>query len=246
VHGDDAAEARALSAPDQELLVIEGVQVGLGQRWVDLYTLTLPRRIEAPVAPSATPPVELEPVPLEVCVSGVRAAGGGVVPEPPVLPVLDVGSFGTVPVVGTVLVPVGAMPVGFVGLVVVGTPVVVVPVAGGVPGVVAVGVVLVDGVVVVVGLAAGSVFKLSGSTSSEIGRGCCRVSVVVGVLVLVLELFDRPLAVIWGWPAGVAVVAATGVESGLSEAVGVAALADMVTWAGAEAGLVGAAAACTT
>jgi hypothetical protein len=172
VHGDDAVEARALSAPDQELLVVEGVQVGLGQRCFDLYTLTLPGWVEAPVAPRATPPFEPEPVPLEVCVSGVRAAGGGVVPEPSVLPVLDVGAFGTVPVVGTVLVPVGDMPVGVVGLVVVGTPVVVVPVAGGVPGVVAVGVVVVDGVVVVVGLAAGSVFRLSGSTTSEIGRGC--------------------------------------------------------------------------
>jgi hypothetical protein len=42
VYGDDAVEARALPPPDEDLLVIEGLQVGLGQRCVDLYTLTLP------------------------------------------------------------------------------------------------------------------------------------------------------------------------------------------------------------
>jgi hypothetical protein len=84
VHGDDAVEARALPAPDEELLVIEGLQVGLGQRRVDLYTLTLPRRVEAPVAPRATPPFEPERVPLvfEVWVSGERAVGGSVAGEP--------------------------------------------------------------------------------------------------------------------------------------------------------------------
>ena len=83
---DDAAETRALSTPYEELLVIEGLQVGLGQRCIDLYALTLPGRVEAPVAPRATPPFEPEvALVFEVCVSGVRADGDGVVPAPPVL-----------------------------------------------------------------------------------------------------------------------------------------------------------------
>jgi hypothetical protein len=230
VHGDDAVEARAPPAPDEELLVVEGLQVGLGQRCVDLYTLTLPGRVEAPVAPRATPPFEPELVPLvfEVSVSGVRSDDGCVAPEPPVL---AVGAFGIVPAIGTVLVPVGAVPVGVVGVVVVGMPVVVVPVAGGVPGVVADGVVVVDGVVVlVVGLPAGSLFMLSGSTTSEIGRGRRRMSVVVGVLVLVLVLPDNALAVIWGRCAGAVATAASESESGVEpeppEAVGGATPAD--------------------
>jgi hypothetical protein len=42
MHGDDAVEARPLPTPDEDLLMIEGLQVGFGQRCVDLYTLTLP------------------------------------------------------------------------------------------------------------------------------------------------------------------------------------------------------------
>jgi hypothetical protein len=147
------------------------------------------------VAPRATPPFEPELVPLvfEVCVSGERAVGAGAVTEPPVVPVLVVGGVGgTVLVLGTVLVPVGLVAVGAAGLVVVGAPVVVVPFAG-----VVVDGVVVDGPVVVVGLpAAGSVFRLSGSTTSEIGsEGRC-VRVRVDVLVLDVELLDRALALI--------------------------------------------------
>jgi hypothetical protein len=225
VHGDDAVEARALSTPDEELLVVEGLQVGLGQWCVDLYTLTLPERVEAPVAPRATPPFEPEPVPLafEVCVSGVRAVGGCVVPDPSVLGVLEVGAFGFAPVIGMVLVAVGAAPVGVVGLVAVGSPVVVVPVVGGVPGVVVAGVVVADGVVGV-GLAAGSLFRLSGSTTSESDRGCRRVSVLAGVLVRVLR--ERPLAVICGRRVGATAGAPCEAGSEPAETAGATAMAD--------------------
>jgi hypothetical protein len=235
VHGDDAVEAGALSAPDQELLVVEALQVGLGQRCVDLNTLTLPGRVEAPVAPSATPPfAPFVPLVFEVWVSGERAVGGCVVPDPSVL---DVGVLGgTVALIGTVLVPVGVVPVGTGGLVVVGAPVVVVPVAGGLPGVVVDGVV-VDGVVVAGLPAAGSLFRLSGSITSEIGRGCRPASVVVGVGELLLDLLARSLAVFWGRcpeasPAG----AGPAVPELLETAAG--ALADRAAWATGERDLV--------
>jgi hypothetical protein len=249
VHGHDAVEARALSAPDKELLVIEGLRVGLGQRCVDLYTRTLLGRVEAPVAPRATAPLEPEFVPLvfEVWVSGERAVGADVVPDPPVVPVFAAGVFdGAAPVLGTVLVPVGVAGVGVVGLVVVGTPVVVV--AGGLPAVVVdvvvVGVV-VDGVVVVVGLpAAGSLFRLSGSISSEIGSRRRRVSVVdrAGPL----ELSASAPAVICKRRSGAGVVAAeTGCEAAETTAVA-GGLGEPATWAAEERLVLAAGAALTT
>jgi hypothetical protein len=236
-----------VSAPDNELLVVEDLQVGLGQRCVDLYTLTLPGRVDAPVAPRATPPFEpFVPLVFEVWVSGVRAVGGCVLPDPSVLPVLGGGVLGgSVPLLGTVIVPVGVVPVGTVGLVVVGAPVGVVPVAGGLPGVVVDGVVAV-GVVVVVGLpAAGSLFRLSGSITSEIGSGCRRVWAVVGVDEVLPELLDWALAVIWGRGAG-AVAAAAGVSSEPADAAAAPAVVDPRIWAREERGLVEAGPALTT
>jgi hypothetical protein len=219
MHGDDAIEARALPAPDQELLVIEGLQVGLGQRCVDLYTLTLPGRVDEPVAPRATAPLDPVPLVVEVFVSGESAVGCGAL-EPPVLPVPGVGSLGgTTPGIGTVPVPVVVVPVGVVGLGVVGAPVVGIPVDVGLPGVV------VDGVVVVVvpGLAAGSLLRLSGSTTSEIGRGCGRLSALRLVAPPVLELLGTECAVIWGAGAG-AVVAGAGAGLDATEAAAAAAV----------------------
>jgi hypothetical protein len=240
VHGDDAIETRALPAPDQELLVIEGLQVGLGQRRVDLYTLTLPARVDEPVAPRATAPLGLVPLVGEVLVSG-ESAVGGVAPEPPVLPVLDVGSLGgTTPAIGTVPVPVVVVPVGVVGLGVVGAPVVGTPVAVGLPGVVVDGVV----VVVVVGLAAGSLLRLSGSTTSEIGRGCGRLSVLRLVVAPVLELLGTECAVIWGAGAG-AVVAGAGAGPDSTEAAAAAAV-EPTAWASGDRCLLEAGAALTT
>jgi hypothetical protein len=192
------------------------------------------------VAPRATAPLEPEFVPLvfEVWVSGERAVGADVVPELPVVPVLAGGVFGgAAPLLGTVLVPVGVAGVGVVGLVVVGTPVVVV--AGGLPGVV------VDGVVVVVGLpAAGSVFRLSGSISSEIGSKRRRVSVVDRAVPL--ELSARAPAVICKRRSGAGVVAAeTGCEA--AEAAAVAGgLGEPATWATEERLVAAAGAALTT
>jgi len=245
VHGHDAVEARALSAPDKELLVIEGLRPVLGQRCVDLYTRTLLGRVEAPVAPRATAPLEPELVPLvfEVWVSGERAVGADVVPDPPVVPLLAGGVFGgAAPLLGTVLVPVGVAGVGVVGLVVVGTPVVV---AGGLPGVVVGVVVVVDRVVVVVGLpAAGSLFRLSGSISSEIGSGRRRVSVVERAGPL--ELSASAPAVICKRRSGAGVVAAeTGCEAAETAAVA-GGLGEPATWATEERLVAAAGAALTT
>jgi hypothetical protein len=161
--------------------VIEGLEIRLDQRCDDLYTLTVERRVEEPVAPSATlPPELLVPLVFDVCVRGVRPEGWPVPAlEPPVVPVVVVVPFvGRVPAPGPVTVLPGgtAVPVGVVGVpAVVGTVVVGVPV-GAVPVVVAlVGVVL----VVVVGPVAGAVLSagvLSGSISSEIGSGRGRVA----------------------------------------------------------------------
>jgi hypothetical protein len=242
VHGDDAIEARALPAPDHELLVIEGLQIGLGQRRVDLYTLTLPARVDEPVAPSATAPLDPVLLVFEVLVSG-ESAVGGVTPEPSVLPVL---LGGTTPAIGTVPVPVGVVSVGVVGLGVVGAPVTGAPVAVGMPGVVVVGVVV--GVVVVVGLpAAGSLFRLSGSTTSEIGRGCGRLSVIrlVRVRVPVLELLGTAPAVIWGGGAG-AVATGAGAGSESTETAAAVAAAEPTTWASGDRRLLEAGAAFAT
>jgi hypothetical protein len=246
VHGDDAIEARALPAPDHELLVIEGLQIGLGQRRVDLYTLTLPARVDEPVAPSATAPFDPVLLVFEVLVSG-ESAVGGVTPEPSVLPVL---LGGTTPAIGAVPVPVGVVSVGVVGLGVVGAPVTGAAVAVGLPGVVVVGVVV--GVVVVVGLpAAGSLFRLSGSTTSEIGRGCGRLSVIrlvlvrVRVRVPVLELLGTAPAVIWGGGAG-AVATGAGAGSESTEAAAAVAAAEPTTWASGDRRLLEAGAAFAT
>lgn len=87
------------------------------------------------MAPSAMWPPERDPVPLvlEVCVSGVTPVDGWPSETPwggPVVGVVLV-DVGTVPVV---VLPVGVVVVG-----VVGAPGVGIPVAGGAPGVVAVG-----------------------------------------------------------------------------------------------------------
>jgi hypothetical protein len=239
VHGDDAIQARALPTPDQELLVIEGLQIRLGQRRVDLYTLTLLGRVDEPVAPRATAPFDPVPLVVEVLVSG-ESAVGGVAPEP-VLPVLEVGSLGgTTPAIGTVPVPVVVVPVGVVGLGVVGAPVVGTPVAVGLPGVV------VDGVVVVVvpGLAAGSLLRLSGSTTSEIGRGAGRLSVLRLAAPPVLELLETECAVVWGAGAG-GVVAGAGTGSDSAEATAAAAV-EPTAWASTDRRLLEAGAALTT
>lgn len=222
--------------------MIEGLQIGLGQRCVDLYTLTLPARVDEPVAPRATAPLDPVPLVVEVLVSGDSAVGC-VAPEPPVLPVLDVGSLGgTTPAIGTVPVPVVVVPVGVAGLGVVGAPVVGTPVAVGLPGVV------VDGVVVVVvpGLAAGSLLRLSGSTTSEIGRGCGRLSVLPLVAPLVLELLGTECAVIWGAGA-VAVVVVVGAGAGPDSTEAAAAAAvEPTAWASTDRGLLEAGAAFST
>jgi hypothetical protein len=239
VHGDDAVEARALPAADQELLVIEGLQIGLGQRRVDLYTLTPPARVDEPVAPSATAPLEPVPLVVEVLVSGESAVGCGA-PEPSVLPVLEVGSLGgATPEIGTVPVPVVVLPVGVVGLGVVGVPVVGTPVAVGLPGVVVDGVV----VVVVVGLAAGSLLRLSGSTTSEIGRGCGRLPVLRPAAPPVLELLGTECPVTWGDGAGAGVA---GVGAGLGSTEAAAAAVEPIAWASTDRWWLEAGAALTT
>lgn len=230
--------------------MIEGLQIRLGQRRVDLYTLTLPARVDEPVAPRATAPLDPVVLVFEVLVSGERAVGG-VAPEPALLPVLPVLLGGITPAIGTVPVPVVVVPAGVVGLGVVGTPLVGAPVAVGLPGAVVVGVVV--GVVVVVELpAAGSVFRLSGSITSEIGRGCGRLSLVgpvpalVLVLVLVLEPLGTEPAVIWGGGAAGAVAADTGAGSESTEATAAVAAADPTTWASGDRRLLEAGAARAT
>jgi hypothetical protein len=189
VHGDDRVQARPRPAANHQFLVIEGLEVGLGQRCDDLYTLTVDRRVEEPVEPRATLPAERCGLVFDVCVRGVRPFGGIGWPVvelgAPVVPVVDVPAPGdvTVPAPGVVTVPPGPavvdVPVVEVP-VVVGTVVVVVPVVVGVV-VVPVGVVVVVVPVVAGPLSAG---VLSGSISSEIGRGCRAGPPVPGAAVL--------------------------------------------------------------
>jgi hypothetical protein len=212
--------------------VVQRFEVGLGQRRGDLYTLTVERRVEEPVAPSATlPPELLAPVVLEGSVSGVRPPFGSAVPElvPPVVPADGgvVGLVGTVPVLGEVTVPPGAgvVRVGVVGVVVVvGTVVVVVPGVVGVP----MGVVVVEVGVDVVGVL--SEGALSGSMTSEMGSARGGASPVRGAAGGAAGRLLTASAVSRGClPAGVA--APTG-ATGVDGAVCVWTLADTVVAAG--------------
>lgn len=172
MHGNDAVQAGAPSAPDEQLLVVEPLEVGLGQLPVVVYTATVPDRMGDPVAPLAAPPPEpaLTDPPVAVAFVGtvpppavvpLPVPLAPVVPEVPVVPLVagDPELPGIGWVTGGVVVGVGDVPIGRVG---VPAGVVGLPSVGGVEGwLPTVGSVAVSG---------GSLM-LSGSISSDSGSG---------------------------------------------------------------------------
>jgi hypothetical protein len=68
VHRDDAIQARPPPAAHEQLLVVDRLR----QRRGDLYTLTVERRVDEPLAPRATPPECLVPLVFDVWFRGCR------------------------------------------------------------------------------------------------------------------------------------------------------------------------------